>query len=117
MQQVCLHVGGRSPHTEHMNPVLRALSLLFYQLPVVQPLPHPPNLPTFANVAIGGALELSSAQQEAGPVVGVALTTGGGSQAAGGWAALVSQDLVDGGTVLVGQGCGTRCCVAIRLRV
>lgn len=58
--------------------------------------------PTFPNVPIRRALELPGAQQEAGPVMWVALAAGGGAEATGGWATLISEDLIDGGTVLVG---------------
>lgn len=78
-----------------------------------RPLPRP----TFANIPVRGALELPCTQQEAGPVVRVALTAGVGAQAPGGRAALVSQDLVDGGAVFVGQSCCACCCIPVLLGV
>lgn len=56
----------------------------------------------FPNVPVRCALELPGTQQEAGPVVRVALTAGGGAEAPGGWATLVPKDLVNGGAVLIG---------------
>ena len=76
----------------------------------------PPH-PTFPNVPVSGALELAGTQQEAGPVVRVALPAGGGAQAPSGRAAFIPQDLVDGGAVLVGQGCRVGCRVAVFLGV
>lgn len=47
----------------------------------------------------------------------VALAAGGGAEAPGGRAALVPEDLVDGGTVFVGQGRSAGCCIAVLLGV
>lgn len=74
-------------------------------------------LPTFPDIPVSRALELASAQQEAGPVVRVAFPAGGGAEAPGGGAAFVPQDLVDGGAVLIGQGRSVGCCVAVFLGV
>lgn len=79
--------------------------------------PSPPlHLPTFPNVPVRGALELPGTQQEAGPVVGVALAASGGAEPPRGRAALVPEDLVDGGAVLVGQRC-VSCRLAILLGI
>lgn len=74
-------------------------------------------LPTFPDIPVSRALELASAQQEAGPVVRVAFPAGGGAEAPGGGAAFVPQDLVDGGAVLIGQGRSVGRRVAIFLGV
>lgn len=71
--------------------------------------PTPLHPPTFSDVPVRRALEFPGAQEEAGPVVRVALAAGGRAEAPRGRAALFSQHLVDGGAVLVGQrrvGCG-----------
>lgn len=70
----------------------------------LNPPPFPLRPPTFPNVSIRRALEFSGAQQEAGPVMWVALAAGGGAKAPGGRATLVPEDLIDGRAVLVGQG-------------
>ena len=84
------------------------------------PLNPPPSAlrpPTFPNVSVRRALELSGAQQEASPVMWVALATGGGAEAPGGRATLVPEDLIDGRAVLIGQGRRIGRCITILLGV
>lgn len=83
----------------------------------LNPPPLPLCPPTFPDVPVRRPLKLPGAQQEAGSVVGVALAAGGRAEAPGGRAALVAEDLVDGGTVLVGQSSRAGGRVAVLLGV
>lgn len=49
--------------------------------------------------------------------MGVALTAGIGAKAPSSWATIIPEDLVDGGTVLIGQGGCVGCSVTILLGV
>lgn len=83
----------------------------------LNPPPLPLRPPTFPDVPVCRALKLPGTQQEAGPVMWVALAAGGGAEAPGGRAALVTKDLVDGGAVLIGQGSCTGRCITVLLGV
>lgn len=74
-------------------------------------------LPTFPNIPVSRALELSGAQQEAGPVVRIAFPAGCGAEASCSRATFVPEDLIDGGAVLIGQGRSVGCRVTVLLGV